>query len=213
MNGWFPRPRWTLPTPRKPIADVYDAAYSGVPNWDIGRPQRAFVYLQEAGRIESPVLDVGCGTGELALYLAHQGHRVLGIDLASNAIRQAKAKARWRRVPARFLVWDATDLDGLAEAGLSFRTVVDSAMFHILGDVERDRFVAGLETVLESSGLYCLLGDARRDPRDVYGISPRELRDRFADGWTVEFVYETAFERRYSANPAYLAGIRRTADS
>ncbi|WP_340100341.1 class I SAM-dependent methyltransferase [Salinibaculum salinum] len=212
-NRWLPRPERTLPTPRKPIADVYDAAYSGVPNWDIGRPQQAFVHLQEAGRIESPVLDVGCGTGELALYLASHGHRVLGIDLASNAIRQAKLKARWRRIPAQFLVWDAVDLGRLAEAGLSVRTVVDSAMFHILGDTERGRFVHGLESVIEPGGLYCLLGDARRDPRDSYGITPRELRDRFADGWTVEFVYETIFERRYSANPAYLAGIRRPIDS
>jgi cyclopropane fatty-acyl-phospholipid synthase-like methyltransferase len=187
---------------------VYDAAYTGVPTWDIGRPQRVFVRLQEAGRIGSPVLDVGCGTGELALYLARQGHRVLGIDLSSQAIRQAKAKARWRRIPAQFLVWDALDLAGLAAGGLSVRTVLDCAMFHILADAERDRFVRGLDTVLEPGGLYYVLGDARRRD-DVYGISPTELRRRFADGWTVEFVHETVFERRYGTSPAYVAGIRR----
>ena len=208
---WPSRRPQTLPTPRKPIADVYDAAYTGVPNWDIGRPQRAFVFLEEEGLVESPVLDVGCGTGELALFLAGRGYRVLGIDLSSLAIRQAKAKAQWRRTPAKFLVWDALDLVGLAERGLTFATVADCALFHILGDRERDRFVDGLETVLRPDGLYCVLGDARRDPRDVYGVSPAELRERFAEGWTVEFVYETTFERRYSANPAYFAGIRRTA--
>ena len=214
MHPCWPRGRpWTLPTPQKPIADVYDAAYTGVPNWDIGRPQRAFVLLEEEGLVESPVLDVGCGTGELALFLASQGYRVLGIDLSSLAIRQAKAKAQWRRVPAQFLVWDALDLSRLAAGGLSFETVVDSAMFHILGAAERDRFVTGLETVLSPGGLYCVLGDARRNSRDVYGISPAELRGRFGDGWTVEFVHETAFERRYSANPAYLAGIRRDGGS
>ncbi|MFC7132041.1 MULTISPECIES: class I SAM-dependent methyltransferase [Salinibaculum] len=204
-----PRPR-TLPTPDRPIASVYDAAYTGVPNWDIGRPQRAFVALAETGLIESPVLDVGCGTGELSLFLARRGHRVLGIDLSSLAIRQAKAKAEWRRIPSQFLVWDALDLPGLAAGGLSFRTVVDCALLHILADRERDRFVAGLETVVRPGGLYCVLGDARRDPRDVYGLSPAELRERFGDGWTVEFVDKTVFERRFSANPAYVAGIRRT---
>ena len=209
MSGWWHGP-WTLPTARQPLGDVYDAAYTGVPNWDIGRPQRAFVHAQEAGLVESPVLDVGCGTGELALYLAGQGHRVLGIDLSSVAIRQAKAKAEWRRVPAQFLVWDALRLEGLADIGLTFRTVVDSAMFHILGTAERERFVSGLETVLEPGGHYYVLGDARRRSDDSYGISPAELRERFADGWTVEFVHETGFERRYSTNPAYVAGIRRT---
>ena len=170
----------TLPTPDRPIAHVYDAAYSGVPNWDIGRPQRAFVALAEAGLIEGPVLDVGCGTGELSLFLARRGHRVLGIDLSSLAIRQAKAKAEWRRISAKFLVWDALELPRLAAGGLSFGTVVDCAMFHILGDAERDRFVAGLATVLRPGGRYCVLGDARRDPREVYGLAPAGPFDRCA---------------------------------
>jgi cyclopropane fatty-acyl-phospholipid synthase-like methyltransferase len=208
MRNWW-GDCWTLPTARQPLGDVYDAAYTGVPNWDIGRPQRAFVHLQEAGRIESPVLDVGCGTGELALYLAQQGHRVLGMDLSSVAIRQSKAKAQWRRVPAQFLVWDALRLPELADSGLSFRTIVDSAMFHVLGAAERNRFVEGLEAVLAPGGHYFVLGDARRRRDDIYGISPAELRERFADGWTVEFVHETIFERRGGSNPAYLAGLHR----
>ncbi|MFB6096755.1 MAG: class I SAM-dependent methyltransferase [Haloferacaceae archaeon] len=200
------------PPPERPVAHVYDAAYAGVPNWDIGRPQRAFVRLEEAGLVESPVLDVGCGTGELSLYLARNGHDVLGIDLSPLAVRQATEKARWRRVDAHFLVWDALALSALAEAGFGFRTVVDSAMFHVLGDRERDRFVDGLGAVVRPGGLYCVLGDARADERSIYGVTPGELRRRFAaaDGWEVAFAYETVFERRWSSNRAYFVGVRRT---
>ena len=175
-----------LPPPERPMASVYDAAYAGVPNWDVGRPQRAFVRLAEAGLVRGPVLDVGCGTGELSLYLARRGHDVLGVDLSPLAIRQAREKARWRRIDARFLVWDALDLPRLGAAGLAFRTVVDSAMFHVLGD-------------------------ARSDDRAVYGITPHELRRRFgeAGGWEVVFAYETGFERRWSTTPAYFVGVRR----
>jgi SAM-dependent methyltransferase len=202
----------TSPPPERPIAHVYDAAYTGVPNWDIGRPQRPFLWLFDAGLVRGPVLDVGCGTGELALFLARQGHDVLGVDLSREAIRQARAKARWRRIPAQFLVWDATDLPQFAAAGLSFRTVVDSAMFHVLGDRERDRFVAGLGDVVPSGGLYCVLGDARGDERASYGITPPELRERFGrvGGWEVVSAVRTVFERRRSRNPAYFVLVRRT---
>jgi SAM-dependent methyltransferase len=197
--------------PARPVAHVYDSAYAGVPNWDIGRPQRAFVRLLDAGLVRSPVLDVGCGTGELSLFLARHGHDVLGVDLSQLAIQQARAKARWRRVDAHFLVWDALEVSRLRGAGLSFRTVVDSAMFHLLGDRERDRFVAALGDVVASGGLYCVLGDARFDERTAYGITPDELRRRFgATGrWEVVFAYRTVFERRWSRNPAYFVGIRR----
>ncbi|WP_380676297.1 class I SAM-dependent methyltransferase [Salinigranum sp. GCM10025319] len=195
----------------RPRAYAFDAAYETVPNWDIGRPQRAFVYLEEAGLIRGRVLDVGCGTGELSLFLARHGHEVLGIDIAPRAIEQAREKARWRRIPAQFLVWDALDLAGLARGGLSFRTVVDSAMFHLLGDAERDRFVDELASVLDPGGAYLVLGDVRTDPRATYGLSPEELERRFRPeaGWGVAFVRRTVFERRYSRNPAYVACVVR----
>ncbi|MFC6976915.1 class I SAM-dependent methyltransferase [Halomicroarcula sp. GCM10025709] len=199
------------PPPQNPLTHVYDAAYTGVPNWDIGRPQRPFVALVEAGYVRSPVLDLGCGTGELALFLARQGYDVLGIDLSQLAITQAREKARWRRIPAQFLVLDALGLWRLRDAGLSFRTAVDSAMLHVLGDRERDRLVDELSGVVRRGGYYCVLGDARQVGRSSYGITPAELRDRFESTgeWELAFAFETAFERRWGATPAYFAGLRR----
>jgi SAM-dependent methyltransferase len=55
------------------------------------------------------VLDLGCGTGSIALLLAEAGHRVTGVDLAPRMIRSARAKLAGAHLPATFLVGDAAE--------------------------------------------------------------------------------------------------------
>src|SRR6266566_3792935 len=80
----------------------FDAAYTGLPPWDIGRPQQAYVELVQTGKIHGSVLDVGCGTGEHALYLAQHGHEVWGIDSSPTAIQKAQQKAAARGIAVTF---------------------------------------------------------------------------------------------------------------
>ena len=81
---------------------IFEQAYQdGPPPWEIGRPQPAFVALEEAGEIVGDVLDVGCGTGENALYLANRGHEVWGVDGVPAAIERARQKAAERGPPRR----------------------------------------------------------------------------------------------------------------
>lgn len=200
---------------RPPNARAYgfNAAYTGAPAWDIGYPQRAVVDLVEEGLIRGRVLDVGCGTGEHAIYFDRLGHEVLGVDFAPLAIERARRKARRRGSDARFLVWDALRLSDLAAGGLRFDTAVDSAMLHCLGGEERRRFVAGLHDLLRDGGRYYALCAAA--PDGVVGqpgwVSVDELRALFAEreGWRLEFVRESAFETRRGESPAYLVGATR----
>src|SRR6201997_4594247 len=106
---------------------------SGIPPWDIGRPQPRFVTLGQSGAVEGSVLDVGCGTGENALYFASLGHEVWGIDSAPLAIERAQNKAAQRSLSARFLVADALALQDL---GRPFDNVIDSGLFHVFSDDE-----------------------------------------------------------------------------
>lgn len=55
------------------------------------------------------VLDVGCGTGSLALMLSERGHDVLGVDPAAASIAVARAKPGAHRV--RWVEGDATAVD------------------------------------------------------------------------------------------------------
>ncbi|MER8184514.1 class I SAM-dependent methyltransferase [Kitasatospora sp. NPDC094015] len=58
-------------------------------------------------REPADVLDVGCGTGSLALLLAGAGHRVTGVDLAPGMVGRAREKFAAAGLPGRFLVGDA----------------------------------------------------------------------------------------------------------
>ncbi|GAA2115220.1 class I SAM-dependent methyltransferase [Kitasatospora saccharophila] len=53
------------------------------------------------------LLDVGCGTGSLALLLAEAGHRVTGVDLAPAMIDRARAKFAAAGLEGHFLTGDA----------------------------------------------------------------------------------------------------------
>jgi SAM-dependent methyltransferase len=92
----------------------FDSAYrGGPPPWDIGRPQKEFVELVKRGEITGSVLDIGCGTGEHALFFAAEGHEVWAIDSAPLAIQKAKEKAAERGLKVHFLVLDALHMSEL----------------------------------------------------------------------------------------------------
>jgi len=66
-------------------------------------------------------LDVGCGTGFLALELAARGHQVVGVDFAPAMIDEARRKAAARGLSVRF---DEADAEQLPFAPRSFDLVV-----------------------------------------------------------------------------------------
>ncbi|MDF2460351.1 MAG: Methyltransferase, ubiE family [Nitrospira sp.] len=58
----------------------------------------------------STFLDVGCGSGQLALMAARDGLQVTGVDIAANLIERARSRARAENLQARFEEADAEAL-------------------------------------------------------------------------------------------------------
>jgi len=190
--------------------EFFEEAYHGTPPWDIGRPQREIVRLEESGKISGDVLDVGCGTGENALYLVGRGHKVWGVDSAPSAIAIARRKAEERGLAVTFLVQDTLNLH---EIGRTFDTVIDIGLFHTLSDPERPCFVRKLSEVLKPGGTYFMLAFSEQEPGG-YGprrITQKEIQAAFSDGWRINEIQATIFESRTRAEGphAWLSSITR----
>lgn len=74
------------------------------------------------------LLDVGCGSGQLALIAARDGLDVTGVDIASNLVERARVRARAEGLHARFEEADAEALP-FEDASFDVVTSLIGAMF------------------------------------------------------------------------------------
>ena len=144
--------------------------------WDTGVPDEHLVATVRAGLVgRGRTLEVGCGTGTNALWLASEGFDVLGVDLSPLAIERARGKAVAAPRPARFEVLDFLAAD---PPGGPFDFVFDRGCFHVFDDdAVRARFAARVAALLASGGQWLsLVGSTEGPPRDV-GPPRRSARD------------------------------------
>jgi cyclopropane fatty-acyl-phospholipid synthase-like methyltransferase len=184
-------------------------AYESTPPWDIGRPQIEIVRLEEKGEIMGSVLDIGCGTGENAVFLAAR-HNVTGIDGSPSGIAKAKQKAKDRKTKVTFKTADALKLEKL---GKKFDTIIDSALFHVFTDEETAKYEKSLRTALKKNGNLFVLcfSDKDKENRIMHPrrISSDEITSVFKDGWKINYIKEAVYETRKDVAKAYLVSIKK----
>jgi SAM-dependent methyltransferase len=181
--------------------EFFESIYQDIPPWDVGAPQPALSALFDEIPPQSPALDVGCGSGDLAISLAQRGLKVTGIDFVEAAIVQARAKAK--ALPPEvanrldFQVADALQPSLLKR---QFGTVVDSGFLHVLDTDQSDRFIEDLASALLPGGRYYLLAFAIDFgiPNVPRRVSEEEVRARFTSekGWHIRDVRPAEFHSR-----------------
>jgi cyclopropane fatty-acyl-phospholipid synthase-like methyltransferase len=193
-------------------SDSFDDSYEGTPPWDIGRPQRQFVLLEDSGEVKGSILDVGCGTGENSLFFASRGHDVTGIDFSIRAIEKARTKAAERNnVNVDFHIYDVLNLSAF---GRSFDNAIDSGLFHVFSDEQRSKFITGLHSVLKPGGKYFMMCFSDKEPKEWGGprrILKGEIEETFSDGWQINYIREAKFETNFSPDigQAWFSSIAR----
>jgi hypothetical protein len=133
--------------------------------------------------------------------LAERGYRVTGFDAAPSAIAQARERAAARDVDVDFVLADATRL---AELEQRFTTVLDSALYHCLGDQQRTDYAAALYRVTQPGAqlhLFCFSDIASAGLRMPNQVSQDDLRAHLGAHWDIRHIgltrYLTTFTREF----------------
>ena len=176
----------------------WNEAYTGTPPWDIGRPQPVFEALLRDGEIRpGRALDVGCGRGANSILLAKAGCTVTGIDVAPDALADARARAEASRLKASFIQGSVLELDRFFPEG-AFDTGIDCGLFHVMEDDERPVYARHVHRVLRRGGSYFMMCFSDKQPgtEGPRRVSKSEIEGTFSGLFRINYIREAAFETR-----------------
>jgi SAM-dependent methyltransferase len=198
--------RVSTPASFRPNPETFDKLYRGEPTfegasapagipWDIRQPQPRLMELEALGGFSGEVLDIGCGLGDNAIYLASRGHSVTGLDGSRAAIEEARRRAADAGVTVTFDVADATKLTGYEGR---FDTVVDSALYHCLDEDGQQAYVAALYRATRPGArlhLSCFSdGNVNGVIAPMGHVPESNIRDTLtANGWRIDFLGPTTY--------------------
>ncbi|MGK3942573.1 class I SAM-dependent methyltransferase [Streptomyces sp. RP5T] len=147
--------RWTTDA-----GDWWDGFYSDrskpVPFFAAKPDENLVSYLDRGLVTTGRALDLGCGPGRNALYLASLGFEVDAVDLSPAAVAWAGERARESAADIRFVCGDAFSLSGTELRG-TYDLIYDSGCFHHLPPHRRVSHLAFLERHLAPGGRFGLV--------------------------------------------------------
>lgn len=145
-------------------ADVkhWEEHYRERPPWDTGRVSAELV--RRLAQFEIPrgrAVELGCGTGTNAIWLAQQGFDVTAIDITPTAIAQAEAKAKEAGARVNFVTADVTEPPDLGEP---FPFFFDRGCYHAVRRGNAGGFLRELDRITAPGAWGIVLtGNAREE--------------------------------------------------
>ena len=126
---------------------------------------------QWARSLGGPLLDLGCGTGRMALRMAKLGYQVTGVDITPEMIALARQKAAQQAAPIEWVVADARTLQ--LGKQFSFIYMLEHVFQFFLTRADQEAMLARVREHLLPEG--CFLFETRNpSPRNLFELSRPE---------------------------------------
>lgn len=148
---------------------AYDAGYiagyqAGARLLDTTRPTTVFAKFVNRLKVRGRALELGCGEGRDAIFLAKRGFRVVAFDTSSAALSRARRRAREEGVPVRFETADMAGPLPFPDASFDLVAAIDS--FHLVTSPrDRARHFREVGRVLKPGGFYFFCNHVAKRPR------------------------------------------------
>jgi len=159
--------------------DYWENAYESreYEHWEFSYPSPELVALAAARvpRRNASVLDVGCGGGTDAIFMAQCGFRVTGVDISASALRIAQKRAEEALVEADWRRGNVLELP-IDDESVDF--VTDRGLFHLIEDRDRPRYASELFRVLKNRGRALIRGASRESAQDRFNPITEEAISR-----------------------------------
>jgi len=145
-----------------------DEIYLNIPPdaipWNTETPPQILVELVDNKKIRpGKALDLGCGAGNYAIYLAAHGFDVTGIDISPAAIKLAQENAEKKKVKVDFLVADL--LGDLPYINFGFDFAFDWNVLHHVFPEQREVYIQKVANLLKKDGIYLSVCFHELDPQ------------------------------------------------
>lgn len=143
----------------------WDERYAkGDTPWETGRPSHELQrVLAEIAIQPCRVLEIGCGTGASAVWLARQGFDVTALDLSALAIDRARQRANEAGVRVNFLIADVLKPMGLADP---FDFLFDRGCYHAVRREDVTAYLQTLRRLTRPGTLGLVLTGNAREPHE-----------------------------------------------
>jgi SAM-dependent methyltransferase len=158
------------------FAQVYNLRWGGFAE-RVAPKLLAFYEATEIGRSDRRLLDICCGTGQLARYFLAQGYTLTGLDLSPAMLEHAIENNREfvDQGRARFLEADAADFELGQRFGLALATF--DALNHLPDMTALAGCVASVYDVLAAGGWFIFDLNTRAGLRTWGGMSVQDYED------------------------------------